>query len=167
MATADDLLQAKQALSARYLGAGLRSGVVGMRASLSVNAALAAGPTVHAVGIGQKVVNDKEASTKAVRLFVVQKMASSLLPPRDLLPKTIDGIPVDIIESPPAYLLKPRAKKPAKPAKAAKPRARAAVAAEAVCTAKRQERQRPVVAGISTAHHSVTAGTLESVRSLY
>ena len=97
MATSDDLLQAKQVLSARYLGAGLRSGVVGLRASLSVNAALAAGPTVHAVGIGHKMVDDKETSEKAVRLFVVQKFALSLLPPRDLLPKTIDGIPVDVM----------------------------------------------------------------------
>jgi hypothetical protein len=155
MATPDDLLQAKQVLSARYLGAGLRSGVIGMRASLSVNAALAAGPTVHAVGIGHKIVDGKETPTKAVRLFVVQKMAISLLPPRDLLPKELEGIPVDVIESPPAYLLKPRAKKPAKAAKA-----KAAAAAEPPCTTKRKERQRPAVAGISAAHYSITAGTL-------
>jgi hypothetical protein len=153
MAVSDDLLQAKQVLSSRYLGAALRSGVVGMRASLSVNAALAAGPTVHAVGVGYKIVDDKETATKAVRLFVVQKIAVSLLPPRDLLPKTIDGIPVDVIESPPAFIVKPRAKK------AAKPKVRAA-AADPACTTKRKERQRPVVAGISTAHYNVTAGTL-------
>jgi hypothetical protein len=156
MATMEELLQAKDVLSARYLAAGLRSGVVGMRASLSVSAALAGGPKVHAVGVGRKIVDDQVTETKAVRLYVIQKLVRSLLPPRDLLPKTIDGIPVDVIESPPAFALKPKAKKAARVAKAA----RAAAVGPAICSTNRKKRQRPVVAGISAAHYGVTAGTI-------
>lgn len=158
MTTMDDLLQAKDVLSARYLAAGMRSGVVGMRASLSVSAALSDGPKVHAVGIGRKIVDDKATETRAVRLYVVQKLASSLLPPRDLLPKTVDGIPVDVIESPPAFVSKPRAKRAGRAAKT--PKAAVAGAAEAPCTANRKKRQRPLVAGTSAAHYDVTAGTI-------
>ena len=94
-----DLLHAKQLLSARHLSLGFRSGVVGRMPTISVAAAVSsAARNVHAVGIGRKVVEGKTTRELSVRLYVVQKLAKSLLPPRDLLPETIDGVPVDVIE---------------------------------------------------------------------
>ena len=94
-----DLLHAKQLLSARHLSLGFRSGVVGRMPTISVAAAISsAARNVHAVGIGRKVVEGKTTRELSVRLYVVQKLAKSLLPPRDLLPETIDGVPVDVIE---------------------------------------------------------------------
>lgn len=169
MPIGQDLIQAKQVLSARLLAAGLRGGVLRRTRALTVAAAVAsAGRNVHAVGIGSKVVEGKASSTPCIRLYVVQKMALSLLSPRDQLPPTIDGIPTDVIEAPPAFAA---ARKPRKTvaqaaarlaASAAEPRVGGSVRAVAAvpCTDQRQSRQRPVVGGISTAHHDVTAGTL-------
>jgi hypothetical protein len=53
-----------------------------------------------------------------------------------------------VIESSPAFLI------------GRAPRAKAAAAAKTACTETRMKRQRPLVAGISVAHHDVTAGTL-------
>lgn len=153
-----DLLKAKQTLSARYLKRGFRENVVARVVTMSVaDAVAAAGSNVHAVGIGRKIVEGKPTDEMAVRLYVVQKIAPSLLPPRDVLPKRIDGMPTDIIESSPAFLAanSPR-----------RGRARSAVAsagsaaAPAPCTNNRRQRQRPVIAGISVAHRNVTAGTI-------
>src|SRR5438105_2842822 len=154
MPTIQDLMRAKQVLSARLLRAGLRGGVVGRRSALSIHAAVAnAGRNVHAVGIGKKIVEGQVTNQPCVRLYVVQKLAPSLLPPLQLLPAQLGGVPTDVIESAPAFALvrkRPRAV-----------RARAmAAAAPAPCSTARKQRQRPVIAGISTAHFEVTAGTL-------
>jgi hypothetical protein len=151
------LLQAKQTLSASLLRAGLRGGVVGTMATVRVQRAIAvAGQNVHAVGIGRKVVEGVPTQDLCVRVYVVQKIAETLLPPIYRIPDSVAGIPTDVIESPPAFILpaKPRARK-------AKPRAAAAVAAAPpACSANRRKRQRPVVAGISTGHFHITAGTI-------
>ncbi len=157
-----ELLQAKQALSTRLLGLGLRVNVASMRPSFRVEAAVAAaGRNVHAVGIGRKIVEGSPTKDMAIRLYVVQKLAPSLLPPRDRLPESVDGIPTDVIESSPAFLAakKRRTRAKARPRRRAGPAAMAAAASES-CTVNRQKRQRPLVAGISVAHHDVTAGTL-------
>lgn len=136
-----DLMHAKQALSARLLQAGLRGGIVAMRAPRTVEAATAiASRNVHAVGIGPKVVEGKMTTERCVRIYVLQKLAPSLLPPKDRLPETIDGYPTDIIESAPAFA----------GAKTAVP----------ACSSNRKRGQTPKVAGISTAHRSITAGTI-------
>jgi hypothetical protein len=149
MPSFQDALQAKQVLSSRLLRAGYRGGVVGRTPSLNVSAVVAkAGQSVHAVGVGKKVAGGEATADWCVRLYVVQKLAPSLLPPRDQLPPAIDGIPTDVIESPPAFLT-------------ARKRAHASSApAVPACSQQRKARQRPVVAGISTAHYQVTAGTL-------
>lgn len=139
MAISEDLMAAKQILSARLLSAGLEGDAVATVFTHSVSEAVAsAGNNVHAVGVGKKIVDGKVTDTSAVLIYVTQKVDSSLLPKRARLPEEIDGIPTDVIESPPAFLT------PAVP----------------VCTTKRQQRQRPVVAGISAAHKDVTAGTI-------
>jgi hypothetical protein len=146
-----DLLQAKQTLSARLLRAGLRGGVVGMATALRVSEAVArAGQTVHAVGVGRKEVEGTATPQPCVRVYVVQKLAESLLPPKDRIPAVLDGVPTDVIESPPAFIQ--AKKKTAKKTKAA--------ASTPACSTRRRERQRPIVAGISTGHFQITAGTI-------
>jgi hypothetical protein len=152
MPSQQDLLHAKQTLSASLLRAGLRGGVIGMKAALRVERAIAtAGQNVHAVGIGRKVAGGGVTQERCVRVYVVQKIAESLLPPIYRIPKSVDGVPTDVIESPPAYILpaRPRGRK-------AKPKA----AGPSACSVNRQQRQRPVVAGISAGHFSITAGTV-------
>jgi hypothetical protein len=148
MTISGDVLQAKQELSTRLLqttGAGL---VFNRGFALSVSVAVAsAGNNVHAIGVGRKIVDGEVTATAAVRIYVVQKLAASLLAPSDLLPSTIDGIPTDIIESPPAFLTGAGA-------------STASTSTALACTNDRKKRQRPVVAGISTAHFTVTAGTI-------
>ena len=157
------LMQGKQVLSARLLGLGLRGNVVAMRRTFRVEAAIAAaGHNVHAVGVGRKLVEGKPTDDMVIRLYVVQKLAPSLLPPRDRLPEAVDGIPTDVIESSPAFLAakKLRTRSTAHPRRGPTPAAIAAAAPNEGCTVNRQKRQRALVAGISVAHHDVTAGTI-------
>lgn len=139
MAISADLMEAKQVLSARLLNPGSPGDAVATVFTHSVSAAVsAASNNVHAVGVGKKIVEGKVTDARAVRIYVAQKIDLSLLSKKDRLPEEIDGIPTDIIETPPAFLT------PALP----------------VCTTQRKQRQRPMVAGISVAHKNVTAGTI-------
>jgi len=146
----EDLKNVKQTLSGRLLRAGLRGGVVGMVPRLSVHSAVAAaGRNVHAVGLGRKIVEGAETQERCVRVYVVQKLPLSLLSPRDKIEESIDGIPTDVIESPPAFALKKK-----------KIAAAATREQRETCTEKKRKRQRPILGGISTAHFDITAGTL-------
>jgi len=146
MAVSTDLIQAKQVLSSRLLRAGARGQAVNLSYSIRVSDAIVSSAhNVHAVGVGRKIVEGKVTGDAAVRIYVAQKIAPSLLPPRDLLPEAIDGVPTDVIESPPAFLTARKAR---------------ATALAQSCTDNRRKRQRPVVAGTSAAHQDVTAGTI-------
>jgi hypothetical protein len=181
MPSKEELLEAKQLLSARLLAAGVRSRVLSRGFTTRMRDAVAdVGANVHAVGIGRKLVNGEPTDTMAVRIYVVQKFAVSAIPPRNLLPESLDGIPCDIIESPPAFIQdrgsrgggkKAARKGSAKAGRKASTKAAAVaagaaevedapVAAAGNCTDDRRKRQRPVVAGISVAHRDVTAGTI-------
>jgi hypothetical protein len=156
MAEFQDALAAKQVLSARLLRAGVAGGVLGRSRSLLVASAVAsASRNVHAIGVGRKIVEGQTTPQPCVRLYVVQKLAESLLSPRDVLPKQVDGIITDVIESPPAFLQARR-----KTAKPKTDKAKVAASASTTCSRKRRERQRPIVGGISAGHHDITAGTL-------
>ena len=156
MPSLSDLLEAKTVLGGRYLRRGIRDGVVSLAFATRVNAAVAsAGSNVHAVGIGRKISDGRITAELCVRLYVVQKLADSLLPPRDRLPAEVNGIPTDVVESPPGFIQSPPRRR-----SRATSRARRVTAAAVQCTTDRRNRQRPVVAGISTAHHNVTAGTI-------
>ncbi len=145
----NDLRAAKQQVRGQLLQLGLGGRVVGMRATVSVAAAISsAGRNVHAVGIGRKVTEGTADGPPCVRVYVVQKLPLSLLSPRDVVPSHIGGIPTDIIECAPAYLL--AKKKPSTANSASAP----------ACSTNRQKRQRPVVAGISAGHRDITVGTL-------
>lgn len=138
MAVPRDLHEAKDALSRRLLGKSVRSLTAIRLLSETRSVAVVERTmtsTVHAVGIGRKMVEGKATSERAIRLHVARKLPNSMLPKRARLPERIDGIPTDVIESPPAFI-------------------------SLVCTDKRQQRQRPMVAGISVAHKDVTAGTI-------
>ena len=151
-----DLRSAKQALSGGLLRRGLQGGVVGMMPTIRVHAATAMGSrNVHAVGVGRKEVAGKPTKVMCIRIHVIQKIAPSLLAPRDAIPATIDGIPTDIVESPPAFVLATKARSGSRTK-----RKTSATATPATCSTKRKKRQRPMVAGISAAHYSVTAGTI-------
>jgi hypothetical protein len=150
MPLSNDVLEAKQTLSSRLLSIGAERGVVGRFPVLNVMAAAeAAGQNVHSVGVGHKIVDGKLTEEPCIRLYVVQKLAESLLSANDVLPSEVDGIATDVIESPPAYFL-PNDGQGAAPS----------AAALAACTNARRKRQRPVMAGISSAHFQVTAGTI-------
>lgn len=155
----EDLKAAKQILSGRLLKRSALANVIAFQTSRIVAEAVArASVNVHAVGIGYKVSEGHMSDTLCVRLHVVQKLAESLIPPAELLPKEIDGVPTDVIESAPAFLLG-RAAVRRSNKKPAKLRPEAAGSAPS-CTERRMKKQRPMVAGISTAVHTVTAGTL-------
>jgi hypothetical protein len=133
------MVAAKSTLSARLLRAGVAGGVVGRRPALALAAAVAsAGQNVHAVGVGRKLTNGKVMAERCIRIYVVQKMAKSVMPQSAWLPETIDGMPTDVIQSAPAYLAAPNPP----------------------CSQNKQKRQDPKVGGISVGHTSVTAGTL-------
>jgi hypothetical protein len=163
MATKKDVIEAKEILSARLLAAGVRHKVIARRTTMRLREAVPnVSANVHAVGIGRKLVDGKPTSTLAVRLYVVQKLAMSAIPPRDLLPKTVDGVPCDVIETPPAFAGAGRVKAAKKRQGSARrtARERRVPIAARTCTSDRRRRQRPFPAGISVAHRDVTAGTI-------
>jgi len=146
----NDVLEAKKVMSARLLSAAAERGVIGRSRTLSVMAAsAAAGNNVHAVGVGHKIVEGNLTDSPCIRLYVVQKLAETLLSKNDLLPSEVDGVPTDVIEAAPAFFL-PNDMDVNAPV----------VAAAAACTTARRNRQRPIMAGISAAHFQVTAGTI-------
>lgn len=155
MPTQQDYVHVKQTLSASLLRRGLRGGVVGMVAAVRVERAIAAaGQNVHAVGIGRKVVQGQVTQERCIRVYVVQKIAESLLPPTYRIPPSVDGVPTDVIEAAPAFILPAKRRR-----QKAKPKD-AAVAAVPACSTRRRERQRPLLAGISAGHFNITAGTI-------
>jgi hypothetical protein len=159
MPSKNDIIEAKRVLSAQLLGDAARRLVVArtFRSRLR-EATRDVQSNVHAVGVGRKVVNGRPTSTLAVRLYVAQKLALSAIPPRDLLPASLDGIPCDVVEAAPAFIMPARVA--ARRAVRTRPVPSARLAAAASCTDDRQKHQRPFPAGVSVAHRDVTAGTL-------
>lgn len=152
MSEINDLIQAKNLLSNQLL-----SGEAPIfHRMLSINsAAEAAQRNVHAVGVGRKISDGKVTNEMCVRLYVVQKLALSALSDSAVLPSEIDGIPTDIIESPPAFIMTGKKSIPKKPVKTGKLKSQALA-----CTDQRRKKQRPLTAGISSGHYTITAGTI-------
>lgn len=153
----DELHAAKERARERFFPRTLEAGTIGRRAPLTVSAAAAAARSnVHAVGIGPKLAKGSVSPVLCVRLYVVQKLPPSAVPSDARLPDEIDGVPTDVIESPPAFILPPvQGASPGGPLMAA--------AALPPCSVNRRTKQRPVVPGISVAHDTVTAGTLAAL----
>jgi len=101
-----------------------------------VLAAAAPASNVHAIGVGHKLVDAAPTGDMAVRFYVSRKMPKSMLGDVSMLPATIAGLPVDVIQTQPAAL---------------------------AATPPYQSRVRPVQGGTSDAHFSVTAGTIACI----
>lgn len=97
---------------------------------------------VHAVGIGMKNVKGKATKQQCIRVHVPKKIPESQMNPKDIVPREINGIPTDIIESAPA-IFHESVNTPPPP-----------------CSQNKQNRQRPVIGGISVGHFNITAGTI-------
>ncbi len=136
-----DFHRARQAISDRLLKAHIRRGPLARLTANTVEALVANAPyNAHAVGIGYKTIDGQQTDQPCIRVHVVQKIANELLPPQHVIPKFIDGIPVDVVESPPAYIL----------------------AAQPSSINPRKE-HRPIQGGLSAAQFEVTAGTLSCI----
>jgi trypsin-like peptidase len=59
--------------------------------------ALRAYPHVCGLGVGFKVKGGKRLPTLALRVYVTEKIPLARLKPADRLPRTVDGLPVDVI----------------------------------------------------------------------
>jgi len=148
---ASDLLSAKNFLREQLLQLGIGGHVVAKRTTISVATAVAnAGRNVHAIGVGKKISTGSQGKEDCVRVYVVQKLPLSLLSPRDVIPPEIEGVPTDVVEAEPAFVFLK---------KKGRPKTSSATNASQ-CSQNRKNRQRPVIAGISAGHHSITAGTL-------
>src|SRR6185503_16262106 len=63
-----------------------------------------AGAVVHGVGVGAKVVAGRTCDAIAVRVYVPEKRAQRHIDRSDRVPRAIDGVPIDVVASPPAYV---------------------------------------------------------------
>ena len=96
---------------------------------------------VIGVGIGKKIIRGKETETPAVMVFVEKKFPESQLKKGDIVPKTLDEVKTDVVET-------------------GRLKAQAAMAGEAK---PRTARWRPAPGGVSIGHMRITAGTLGGV----
>ncbi|WP_221329110.1 S1 family peptidase [Actinoplanes sp. L3-i22] len=85
----DDFRAAKDALAARFLV---------LRARVPRAPRLAPRANVQGVGIGEQVVGGRPTGDLAVKILVRRKAPRAELMAREVLPTTIDGLPVDVEE---------------------------------------------------------------------
>ena len=130
-----DIRRAKEVASDRFLTNKTRMPRFATLGLMALRQDAAPDINVHAVGIGRKEVMGGAVAELSVRLYVARKMPLGLLSPDQVLPRSIDGIPTDVIESLPARF-------------AALPQ---------------REGMRPVLPGASIAHPSIGAGTLGAI----
>jgi hypothetical protein len=154
MPSLGDFIAVKNEISDRYLSAELSGSPKTIPANPELGLALLAAfpanpilvaaaarepkPIVHAMGVGRKQVDGKSIGELCIRFYVVKKLTESILSPSARLPESIDGMPTDVIESPPAI----------------------AAGNLPPCSNKRKTAQRPLIGGISIGHKGITAGTL-------
>lgn len=87
---------------------------------------------VVACGLGYKIRGEEQTDELSLIVSVVRKMPAAELSPKDLVPKTVDGFPTDVVET--GFI---RAYLPYDP----------------------KARHRPAAPGISIGHYLITAGT--------
>lgn len=92
-------------------------------------------PDVYAVGLGEKMSKGRRTGKRALICSIKKKKPLAQLAKEEMIPSEIDGIPTDIVEI------------------GDRPRAFPAY----------QDKQRPVVPGVSTGHYAITAGTIGGV----
>jgi hypothetical protein len=92
--TAKAFLAAKAAAVERFLGTGRAfTGLTALAASTRPE------HNVVGVGVGQKVRKGKTTTRRCVRFYVERKVAADSMPKAFLLPRTIRGIPTDVVET--------------------------------------------------------------------
>ena len=111
---------------------GVQAAKVGHEASLFSRA------NVVGVAVGNKVIRGRETDERCVVVFVERKRHESELRPRDIVPKEVEGIRTDVVET---------------------GRFRALSFMDPV-TVDRTQRIRPAPGGVSLGHVRITAGTL-------
>ena len=92
-------------------------------------------PGVYAVGLGEKISGGKRTGKRALICSIAKKKPLAQLAQDELIPQDIEGIPTDIVEI------------------GSRPRKFPAW----------QQKQRPVMPGISTGHYQITAGTIGAI----
>jgi len=95
---------------------------------------------VVGVGVGKKIVRGQETEDLAVVVFVERKLPESQLKKKDVIPKTLDEVTTDVVQT---GRLKALALSPGTPG--------------------RTDRWRPAPGGVSVGHVRITAGTLGGV----
>ena len=60
---------------------------------------------IHAVGVGRKVVQGRPSNAMAVRVYLATKRALRRIDSRDRVLSAIDGVPIDVVASPPAFVM--------------------------------------------------------------
>lgn len=88
-----DLLEAKKAMSRRYLSKAEPLGIT----TFGLTMPLTAVHNVVGVGVGSKFSEGKELSTQCVRFYVREKIGLDALSKKDILPDQIDGMATDVI----------------------------------------------------------------------
>jgi len=95
---------------------------------------------VVGVGVGKKIVRGQETEDLALVVFVERKLPESQLKKKDVIPKTLDEVTTDVVQT---GRLKALALSPGTPG--------------------RTDRWRPAPGGVSVGHVRITAGTLGGV----
>lgn len=134
-----DVVAVKDSASGRFISGSGAKFAGGQPVPIRVKDAIAnLGQNVHAIGVGYKIVEGKQTKDIAVRFYVSHKLPNAFIPAGSRLPKSIDGLPVDVVESPAAdFIARPKE-----------------------CSLKRRRRQRPLQAGISAAHKEIRFGSI-------
>jgi hypothetical protein len=88
------LLGAKTEAAARYLRP--RMSTFSARAAIAPIAGPAPADNIVAVGVGEKVTKGIATGVQSVKVFVRVKFASDDIEPEDLIPQTINNMPVDV-----------------------------------------------------------------------
>jgi hypothetical protein len=176
-ATLEEFLAVKNRHAQRLLTPSIRPGVQPLNRHIHVDAAAAsAGMNVHAIGVGTKMVAGKPTQDLCIRIYVIQKLPKSIIPFQSYLPEMLDGLPTDIIESAPTFLLArrrgsakvsvgPKAKRHSPIPKRAhmaglKVSIQESAPWEDSSPGNLTSFQRPLFGGISAANSNVLAGTL-------
>ena len=128
-----DIISVKGQISGRFLPLKLKRRSSYSPTMMVSEAVQQASSNVHSIGVGFKEVEDGLTDVMCIRFHVAQKLPLSMLG-KNRIPKEIDGVVTDVVESMPAFFSN--------------------------CTQQRKKRQRPFVAGISAAIDTVTTGTI-------
>src|SRR5687767_11201798 len=61
-------------------------------------------PHVNAVGIGGRNKGGKPTGTIAIKVFVTRKKPAADVPPEELIPESIEGVPTDVVQMGPVRI---------------------------------------------------------------